>query len=444
MRSRRTSRRRRNDEATESEIEKTRVFQRGETRPKRSWLRVAGLVAGAVLLFLAGAAFGLYRFTSQLSPGLVPDEYKPTYEGRINILVLGIDTGVNGTLKNPQADITGTRSDVVMLVSFDPVTKEVGILSIPRDTRVYIPEVVFDYEKVAHAHAYGGPELSVKTVAGFLGVDIHHYVRFDFEAFKKAIDLLGGVDVDVPQDMNYDDPYQNLHIHLKKGMQHLNGEQALGLVRYRYGYEDGDIGRIETQEIFLKALIKKAASLSGAMKIPELIKTMSPYVKTDLSTQDILNLANMAIGVKPEDVRMGIVPGVPQNISDGREELSYWVADRTATDELVDDLIRGISKEKNALIKVAVQNGNGVAGAADALAAKLRADGFDVVSVGNASKQDYAETRVVASGNSAAMWAVLRCLKDVCSQAKTYEGKVPSGAQVLVIVGKDYKIPTSS
>ena len=412
-------------------------------RRRTSWPKAAALVVGVMLLFLAGAAFGFYRYATGPSKTLIPPQYVEVYEGRINILLLGIDAGVNGKLKNPLVDQNGTRSDVVILVSLDPETKEVGALWIPRDTRVYVPDVVFDYEKVTHAHAYGGPALAVKTVEGFLNVPIHHYARIDFEGFRKAVDLLGGVDIDVPHDMDYDDPYQNLHIPLKKGPQHLDGDQALGLVRFR-DYRNGDIGRIQVQELFLKALIKKAVSLSGALKIPELIRTMTPYAKTDLATQDILNLANMALAVKPENVRMAIVPGSAQDINDGGQVLSYWVSDRVGTEELVNEIIRGMSREKNALVRVAIENGNGVSGAADALATVLRAEGFNVVSVGNASKQGYAETRVIAKTEKAARWSVLRSLKTYCPQAKTYSGNVPTGADVLIIVGRDFKLPFGS
>lgn len=447
MRSRRASRRRASVE-TEG-LDETRVFQRSDVgRPKKRWPKVLGIVAIALILFSGGLVFGFYRYTAIPSPTLIPAEDQPAYEGRINILVLGIDGGVDGQLR--YKDLTGTRSDVMILASFDPVTKDVGLLSIPRDTRVFIPEAevpgtglvtIDDYQKVAHAHAYGGPELAKATIEQWLGVTIHHYVRFDFEGFKKAVDALGGVDVDVPQDMVYKDPYQNLDINLKKGMQHLNGDQALEMVRFRE-YFNGDIGRIKTQEIFLAALVKKAASLSGVLKIPELISAVSPYVKTDLNTQDILNLANMALGVKPENVRMGMVPGKDDYIddADGNGPLSYWIADRQGTIDLVNSLVRGISKEQNATIKVAIENGNGVAGTADALATFLRDEGFNVVSVGNSQKQDYAETRVIAGAAfQSAQWAVIKSVRATCPDAKTFSGKVPSGVDVLVVVGKDYK-----
>lgn len=437
MRSRRASHGRRSAET--AGLDETRVFQRSDVRSRRRWPGVAGLVFVALALFLAGAIFGFYRYTSTPSKTLVPPEDLEVYEGRINILALGVDGGVNGKLKNPQANDASARSDVMILVSFDPETKEVGLLSIPRDTRAYIPGVVFDYEKIAHANAYGGAELAVRTVEQFLGVTIHYWVRVDFEGFRKAVDALGGVDVDVPKDMRYDDPEQDLHIDLKKGPQHLNGEQALDLVRYRND-KDADIGRIGVQEQFLNALIKKAATVSGALKIPELIRTLGPYIATDVSTDDILRLANMALGVRPQNVKMGMVPGAPQDISEGDEVLSYWIADREGTTKIVNELIRGISREKNATIRVAIENGNGTAGAADSLATVLRDQGFNVISVGNSNRQDYAETRVVVKGQKKeAQWAVLMGVRSACPSAKTYDGNVPAGADVLVIVGKDYK-----
>ena len=440
MRSRRASRRHRNVET--SGIEETRVFEASEVRrPRRSWVKVLGLAIIAAVLFFGGAALGFYHYAATPSPGLIPEGDEETYQGRINILALGIDSGVNGAPVNPQANMTYTRSDVMILVSFDPETKDVGLLWIPRDTRVYIPDQsnqVYGYEKAAHAHAYGGPALAVETVEGFLDVPIHYYVRVDFEAFKKAVDALNGVDFDVPQDMYYSDPYQNLLIDLKKGPQTLDGDKALQLVRFRQ-YNNGDIGRIQVQEMFLKALLEKAVSISGVLKIPELVSTLSPYVKTDLSTDGILKLANMAREVPYTDnVKMASVPGIDKNIDDGQGELSYWLADREATDKLVEELIRGISKERNATISVAIQYGNGNTGSADALATFLHSQGFNVVSVGAANRQDYAETRIIAGeGKRSSQYSVLNSVVEHCKGAKSFIGSVPTGADVLIIVGKD-------
>jgi LCP family protein required for cell wall assembly len=437
MRSRRTSRRHQSND--KGGIEETRVFQASEVRrPRRNWVKLVGLVVFMAVLFLGGVAYGFYHYWKNPSlEGLIPESELDIWPGRINILALGIDSGINGKPVNPQATMTGTRSDTMILVSFDPETKDVGLLFIPRDTRVFIPDG-HGYEKAAHAHAYGGPDLAIRTVEQFLDVPIHHYVRVDFEGFKRVVDALDGVEFDIPQDMYYSDPSQNLLIDLKKGPTVLDGDKALQLVRYRQ-YENGDIGRVAVQKKFLEALFARAKSLSTVLKIPQLYTALAPYVKTDLTYDDIVNLASLASDVSLESLKIATVPGIDKYIDDGHGELSYWVADSEQTAKLVDELIRGISRERNASISVAVQEGNGVAGSADALAASLRAEGFNVVSVGKANRQDYQETRIVApSGKRSSQYLVLTGISASCPGAKSFTGSVPEGADVLIIVGKDF------
>lgn len=418
-------------------MDETRVFQRSDMpKPRRRWPRTLGLAVLALALFSVGLVFGFYKYATGLSS--LNKDLGEDMTGRVNILVLGVDAGVNGSRTTEW-----TRSDVTMVVSVDPVTKDAAIVSIPRDTRVFIPGSVGEYSKMGHAHAYGGPELAVQTVERFLGIDIDYYARVDFDAFKKAVDALGGVDMDLPQDMNYEDPDQNLYIHFRKGMQHLDGQKALGVVRFR-GYTDADIGRIKVQELFLKALVKKASSLSGILKIPAVYEQLKPYVKTDLAAQEIIELADICRGIVPDNVKMSMVPGIDSYITENGQQLSYWVPDGEKTTRMVNDLIKGISRERNASVKIAIENGNGIPGAADAMATILRDLGFQVVSVGNASKQDFAETRVIAkSSNQVAQALALRSVKQVCSGAKAYNGtSVPAGADVMIIIGRDYRRPS--
>ncbi len=438
MRSRRSSRKR-----SESEIDKTKVFRKSDVKkPGIRWQSVLGVVLAVGLLFGAGALVAVLRSISVPPIGLIPDELLETYEGRINILILGIDAGVNGNTSKPRPG-TG-RSDVMMLASIDEITKEAGLLWIPRDTRVYIAGSINDYDKAGHAYAYGGPALSVQTMQEALKVDIHHYIRVDFEAFKKAVDILGGVTIDVPPGMTYEDPYQDLYIHLEEGRQVLNGEQALGFVRFR-SYRDADIARIEAQKKFIAALMDKALSMSSILKVPEIIKEIKPYVKTDLTDADALYLANIARGIKSGNVSMGTIPGGPKDLTDGERTVSYWIPDSASTAKMVDELVRGISRDKNETVKVAIENGCGVRGAADALATVLQDLGFDVVSVGNASKSDYAATRVVADSNAKDKQVlVFNSVKRLSPEVKAYNSaKIPEGADVLVIVGKDYNMPGS-
>ena len=166
--------------------------------------------------------------------------------GMVNILLLGVDEG-------------GNRSDTIMLVSLNGKTNKVNILSIPRDTRVPVGRgyqkinaaIGIGKQEVAKGNLQEPEELSVEKVKMLTGLPIHYFMSIDFDGFKEVIDVLGGVDFEVPFNMVYDDPVQNLHINLKAGMQHLDGEAAHDFVRFRQGnpghkgYATGDLGRIE-------------------------------------------------------------------------------------------------------------------------------------------------------------------------------------------------------
>ncbi|MDF2521431.1 MAG: LytR3 [Clostridia bacterium] len=176
----------------------------------------------------------------------------------INTLLMGVDEG---------------RSDTIIVVRYNKNTHQIAMISIPRDTRVDIPG--YGYEKVnAAIGKKGGAALAMKTVGNLLDIPIHHYVKVDFRGVEKIVDILGGVKIDVPPGMDYEDPAQNLYIHLKPGVQVLNGKDSLKFLRFRSGYVDQDLGRIKAQQKFINAFIDKLTSPSVILKAPTLINTM--------------------------------------------------------------------------------------------------------------------------------------------------------------------------
>ena len=202
-------------------------------------------------------------------------------------LVMGMDDG-NG------------NTDTIMAVTFDVKGKHVSVISIPRDTLVDVPRTI---KKINAAYSTGGIEEVQKEVSGIWGFPVDHYITVNLRGFKALVDAVGGVDFEVPINMNYDDPTQNLHIHLSKGMQHLDGEKALQLVRFRSGYANADIGRIETQQKFLKALAEKLISWDSVTKINQFVDIFAKNVKTDL---DVGNLAYFGLAALDLDMSTGI------------------------------------------------------------------------------------------------------------------------------------------
>ncbi len=197
-------------------------------------------------------------------------------DGVYNILICGTDDD-------------GTRTDTIIIAHLDANDHTVALLSIPRDTPVTTGGG--GLMKINSVYAGGGKDGMERLCARLqrlLGFPVDGYVLVDLEAFKKTVDLVGGVDFDVPMDMNYEDPSQDLYIHLQKGQQHLNGEQAMGLVRFRKGYATQDIQRTQTQQQFLKALAKQCLSVGSLTKLGEFADIFAEYVTTNLTTGNMV------------------------------------------------------------------------------------------------------------------------------------------------------------
>ncbi|MFP3388328.1 LCP family protein [Brevibacillus sp. SIMBA_040] len=207
----------------------------------------------------------------------------PEWEGteRVNILLLGGD--------GREVEDAG-RSDSMLLVSIEPVTKQVHLFSILRDTYVSIPG--HGKNKINAALAFGGPELSMKAVSDLVGLPVHYYYYIDLDSFIKLVDAVGGVDLEVEKDMKYLDPTDKpeYQINLKKGMQHLDGQKALQYVRFRKDAMS-DFTRTERQRKFLGAVAEKLQSTSTLITLPSMLKEMAPYIQTNMSPEKMLQLA---------------------------------------------------------------------------------------------------------------------------------------------------------
>ena len=294
---------------------KTRAERRKE-RNKRYRKLLSRLLAVFLCLMIAVIGGLWYFLSSDLDTRPAAEQETAQEEemvapiDKVNIMVIGVD--------RRNEDIG--RSDTLFIVTADPKASQLSILSVPRDTRVMIPD--HGYNKINHAYAIGGHALTEKTVEKLLNMPIDHYVLIDFKAFYKIIDALGGIDIYVDERMYYEDPWDDgggLVIDIKPGMQHMDGKTAIQYVRYRG--KTGDIGRIERQQKFLKAVMDRVSSPAVLTKIPAVIYQVSEAVETDLSVGDMFSLAAMFKEAKDNGMRAYMVPGEPVYLNN----VSYWM-----------------------------------------------------------------------------------------------------------------------
>lgn len=244
-----------------------------------------------------------------LTGGLSPAKAFP---GRsdVNVLLLGKDQDRD---RRDRVLKTRGRTDAIVVAHFDFQRHLVNLLSIPRDTLVRIPGVRGRH-KINAANQYGGPELTAQTIDNLLGVRSGGYLLVNYGLFAKLIDQIGGVSVTVDKPLNYDDNWGGLHIHLKPGLQHLDGQQALGLVRYRKsndGRGDPDQMRIGRQQMLIASARAQIMKPANIVRLPEIISTVLDNSKTTLSVPQALCLANFGREIGRDRIRMEVLPARP-------------------------------------------------------------------------------------------------------------------------------------
>lgn len=240
----------------------------------------------------------------------------PTLSERTTLLVLGVDSNGRNTER-----FNGTRSDTIMLASLDPIEKKVGLVSVPRDTRVQL-SAGHGVDKINSAHALGGPDLTKQTLAEVFGVPIDHYIVVDTQGLKGLCELIGPVEVLVEKEMHYTDHSAKLKVDLKPGLQVLTPSQVEQYIRFRHD-ATGDIGRMERQQWFLRQAARKLKDPQIIFKLPEMIKLSQDYVRTDLTPEDMLKIAMFGKDIQPHEVVTATLPGVPEMISG----ISYYTPD---------------------------------------------------------------------------------------------------------------------
>lgn len=267
------------------------------------------LIITFIILFLAFMGFVLFLS----GDGNMKDFLDDTDGADRNILICGVDKAEQ-------------RADVIMLVCSDSESKTVNIISIPRDTRVKLPSG--KHTKINSCLSRDdGEALLTEKVRELTGRPVNNFCKVNFEGLRNIIDALGGVKYDVPMDMDYEDPYQDLKIHLKKGEQVLDGEQAEGLLRFRSGYANADLGRIDVQQDFIKEAARQKLSFKYIFRIPAVLGEASKNLDTDMSGLDMLSFALKAKGA---DINNCVLPGAPKYMGG----VSFYVAEENAAEKL--------------------------------------------------------------------------------------------------------------
>ncbi|MFB2837586.1 LCP family protein [Floridanema evergladense] len=432
------------------------------------WLWLGFSLTGvAMLSATAGALLAVSLSTTPLMQSrLSPEEAAVFSQGNIsttnlklpeltrpvNILVLGIKVLPSDLGEKPDPALGGYEpvlnsfeglSDTMLLLRFNPQTKKLIILSIPRDTRTYIEGL--GVAKINAANTHGGPALSAKTVSSLLAdIRIDRYIRINVQGVEKLIDALGGVTIHVPFDMKYTDNTQHLYIDFKAGKQHLDGAQTQNFLRFRHD-KLGDIGRVQRQQMVMRALMEQALNPVTLARLPEILRVIQSHIDTNLSVEELVALVGFGVKMNRSDAQMLLVPG--QFSNEGEYDASYWLPNRRGISQLVSQYLAPANesdeselKDKSSSnfssVKIAIKDSTGNSESVNALVRKLRKAGYRNVQVTESWTETLNETRILAQkGDNQAAEAIRQALEigEVRVESTGY-----LNSDITILIGTDW------
>ncbi len=329
------------------------------------------------------------------------------------------------------------RTDTIFIGIYNPSSKRIGIISIPRDLRLKVEtRIGLKPEKANNIYSRYGLKKLIKVLEKFTGFNIQYYAIMEIEGLVKVIDLIGGIEIFIEKPMKYIDNAANLYIELPKGIIKCDGLKAMEFIRFRAD-ERGDIGRIERQFEFMINLVRKAIIERNILTNIKLLKILLKYIDTNINFQDLINLIRGTSEADFKDIEMLRIPGKFVRL----HGIDYIEPDEKRVKKLMIKFFNKLKHIKGEYlpseIKVQVLNGSGKSGVARAVRDKLVRNGFNVVEFGNADSQDYKETIILDRiGNIKKSISVARILNCENIYSKINHFIL---VDVTVIVGKDYK-----
>ena len=441
-------------------IKKQKKEQKKKSKVRKviKWVLLVLLVA----LIAYGCYFGyrVYKNGGGLSGFLATavghDENTLKDLDRINVLILG-ESGVGDGYK---------LTDSIMIASYNPKTQEAGLLSIPRDT--YVGKKNKDTASQNYLASYkmnavyrNGTNIpeTIECVSALTGLDLKYYLLVDTDAVIELVDAIGGVTFNVPIDMDYDDPTQDLHIHLKAGEQLIDGDKAEQLLRFRHNndgtsypveYGDNDIGRMRTQREFIEETMKQLLKVENIFKITELIDIVSNNVKTNLDFNVVKDYVPYAVNFNTENLKTGTLPGVSEKCNGvwiytaNKKETIAMVEDLFSDEEVIPEeevanviggnTITGETTTKT--ITIELLNGSGVTNNLKRAAEKLKEAGFQIKKSGKSSTT-MSKTTIINRTNQTE--SIEQKIKNKLGVGSIEEGQNNANVDFTVIIGKDYK-----
>lgn len=287
-------------------------------------------IIGMLLLKTYNVDDSTFAFVDKIDPTYVPGEETKYPENKsINLLILVGDKWEENT-------------DTIIMANFNSTSGKLSLISIPRDTLVEIADMPIPKINAVFTRADGKNEI-LKCVSGLLNIKVDYYVYFNLSTFREVVDLLGGVDINIPADLHYDDPVQNLHIHFDKGLQHLDGNKSELYLRFRKPnddayteellkyYDGSDLMRIEAQKNYISELIKQKAKLFYLAKLREIINTVYNNLQTNIPIGQAIELVQYAVGFEAADLAAYSLPGTDME----KDGIYYFMSSKLKTADII-------------------------------------------------------------------------------------------------------------
>lgn len=370
---------------------------------------------------------------------IIPIEAKK--DEPINILVMGVDVGTLGDTSKDNAQ----RTDTIILMNYNPKNKAINLISIPRDTLILIDG---QKTKINAAHAIGtksgsGVKYLIDAVEKILDIDINYYGKINYKGFIEIIDAIGGVDMDIKTAMDYDDASQNLHIHFKKGLTHLNGQKAMEFFRWRENNKfdpknNGDLGRIENQHLFIAKLLEKIKSPAIVTKLPTIMQVIPKYAETNMSATDILSYGLIFAKTDSANIKTTVIKGEAKYI-DG---VSYFIYDEKKNSEInailhpdggVKSPEENITLNKSSL-KIQVLNCTSKTGIATNYSTIISQKGYEHVEIGNSKK--LLKSKIIIYGLDNKYDSIIKSEFGINNIERVM--KKQGNFDIIVMLGEDY------